>query len=294
MPAVPKPGGLPARLRRAACTLAPWRVVSTVVDSSRAGGSDAVIVRSVGGVLWLFDQRDHSALCGEMAAVWGAAPFAPVPPAVVRAAAMHDAGWTEWDARPRLDPRTGRPHPYSRMPDDDYLAIWRRGVARAWAEGEETGLLVSLHGMRFFARRTRPTDRAFYEQQRRRQSEALRRLGAGGFDVDALPEPFATWHAWMFFWDGLSLFVCEGWDSPWLARVPSARNTRTEIRVERVDGGAAPGGAVMLEPFPFLEPLALATSARRIADRRYATQAELDAAVAGAEARTVRWTLRAA
>jgi hypothetical protein len=249
-----------------------------------------MIVRAIGEQLWLFDQRDHSALCGEMAGEWGVAPFHAVPPPVQRAAEMHDSGWPEWDRRPRLDPETGRPHPYSRMPDEDYHAIWQRGLARGWSETAETGLLVSQHAMRFFGHKRRTEDRKLFEAERERQREALRRLGAGGDDPDNLPEPYATWHAWMFFWDGLSLFLCEGWKSPWLSRLPTGDGGEAEVRVERMEE-AAPGGSVTIEPFPFRAPLALEVAARRIPDHGYGTQEQLDAAVAGAENARIRWAV---
>jgi hypothetical protein len=124
-----------------------------------------MIVHRVGDELWLFDQLNHSSICGDLAEAWGAAPFANVPPEVQRAAAVHDSGWPEWDRRPRLNPATGYPHPYSDMPGDDYRAIWERGLARAWAEGPLVGLLVSLHAMRFFGHKQRPKERALFERQ---------------------------------------------------------------------------------------------------------------------------------
>jgi hypothetical protein len=248
-----------------------------------------MIVRESGGTLWLFDQLEHSVLCGELARRWGAPPFRPVPESVQRAAEMHDSGWPEWDARPRLDARTGRPHPYSKMPDADYHEIWRRGLARGWVLGEESGLLVSLHAMRFFGHKTRPEDRGLYQEQRARQAEALRSLGAPHDDVEALPEPYATWHAWMFFWDGLSLFLCEGWRSPWTSSQPTGAAEQSGVRVERIGEDDAPGGSIRVSPFPFFERLSLEVGARVIPGRSYASQHELDAAVAGAERRVAAW-----
>jgi len=250
-----------------------------------------MIVRAIESELWLFSQRDHSELCGRMAAAWGRPPWEPVPEAVRRAAAVHDAGWPEWDRRPRLDPETGWPHPYSKMPAEDYRSIWRRGLGRGWAEGEDTGLLVSLHAMRFFERKTEPADRRLLEAQRSRQARALEALGAraarGG-----LPEPYATWHAWMFFWDGLSLFLCEHWDSPWRYRLPRSDGQELEVRVERAGPVGAAGAEVTIDPFPFTAPLRLEAPARVVPARRYERQAELDAAVAAASGSSAGWMLR--
>jgi len=250
-----------------------------------------MIVREAGGELWLFDQRDHSALCGTMAAAWGADGFGAVPEPVVRAADIHDSGWPEWDVRPRLDARTGRPHPYSDMPADDYRDIWRRGLDRGWAVGEQTGLLVSLHAMRFFGRKTEPEDRLLLAEQRSRQSHALRSLGATGDDPEALPEPFSTWHTWMFFWDGFSLFLCEGWKSPWSSRLPTGTGGEQEVRVVR-SCDDMPGGEVRVDPFPFDADLSLGVAARVLPLRTFRSQGELDDAVGGAPTRRIEWHIR--
>jgi hypothetical protein len=250
-----------------------------------------MIVREIQDEFWLFDQRDHSALCGRMAELWGAPPFRPVPAAIQRAADIHDSGWPEWDRVPRLDPEAGRPHPYSHMPGADYHEIWERGLARGWAEGATAGLLVSLHAMRFFGHKTRPEDRALHAEQRGRQSAALRQLQAASDDVEALPEPFAAWHAWMFFWDGLSLFLCEGWDSPWTHALPTGDGREVEVRVERLDD-PGPGGRVRIVPFPFRDRFGLQAKARVVPARPYATQEELDSVLARAATREARWDIQ--
>lgn len=249
-----------------------------------------MIVRQAGEELWLFDQNDHAALCGVMAAAWGAEPFSSAPPPIPEAAAWHDNGWKEWDVLPRLDPSSGHPHPYSRMPPDDYLAIWERGLQRAWREGEATGLMISLHAMRFFGSKTRPQDRALFARERAREAGALAQLGAVSTDPEALPEPYATCHAWFFFWDGLSLFLCERWKSPWSSRIPASNGGERELRVERTkDSGL--GAEVVIDPFPFRDPLRLEAPVRIIPARYYATQEALDTAVRAAGRRTARWRL---
>jgi hypothetical protein len=251
-----------------------------------------VIVREHAGALWLFDQADHGRLCGELAEAWGNPPF-EAPPATVReAAGTHDDGWREWDRRPRLDPEAGRPHPYSRMPPADYREIWERGLRLARARGEEVGLLVSLHAMRFFSHKREELDRRLLARERLRQREAIRRLGYADGDPEALPEPYATWHEWMFFWDALSLFLCEGWPSPWQRSIaPVPANPSVEVTAERRELEGGPGGELLLSPNPFRVPIELVVVARTIPAEPYDAQAALDAAVAAAQPRAVRWRL---
>jgi hypothetical protein len=250
-----------------------------------------VIVRRIAGSAWLFDQDEHGRLSGDLAAAWGSPPFAPVPEFVRDAAATHDSGWAEWDRVPRLDPETGLPHPYSRMPATDYHEIWVRGLARAWGRGPGVGLFVSLHAMRFFSSRSRAADRALLASERSRQAEAMRWLGYTEGSPEHPPDPLSTWHEWFFFWDALSLLLCEGWASPWRKVIPSALSAATvEMVVHRADE-AQPGGVLWIEPWPFSAPLELSVAARSIPDRRYAMQAELDESVTGAARRTVRWKI---
>lgn len=248
-----------------------------------------MIVRRLAGTVWLLDQDEHGRLCGELAAGWGAQPFDPVPEFLRTAAATHDSGWVEWDRLPRLDPETGLPHPYSRMPPADYHGIWVRGLERAWARGPGVGLFVSLHAMRFFGDRDRWEDRALVARERARQNEALRSLGYSGDAPDRLPEQVAIWHEWMFFWDAVSLLLCEGWASPWRKQIPGAdREASVEVVVDRSEQDAS-GGVLGIEPWPFSASFELSVTARTIPDRSYPTQAELDGAVVRADTLTLRW-----
>ncbi|MGH7458719.1 MAG: DUF3891 family protein [Longimicrobiaceae bacterium] len=245
-----------------------------------------MIVRELREGLALFDQQEHARLSGEMARAWGRPPFAAVPEEVVVAARVHDDGWPEWDRHPRLDPRSGRPHDYTATPPDDYLEVWERGVERGWSRGDLAGLLVSLHGCRFFRRKKRPPERAFLLRERRRQAGALARLGLGATGTGLLPEPVGSWHEWLYFWDGLSLFLCHGWPSPWRSGVESSAGTRQMV-------ARRSGKGAVLSPFPFSREVRLEARARLVPERQYPDQAALDHALDSAKERTFTYTLAA-
>jgi hypothetical protein len=251
-----------------------------------------MIVRNLEGEIWLFDQRDHSAVCGSMARFWGADPFQPVPETVCRAADTHDSGWLEWDRAPRLDPKSGQPHRYSAMPAADYRVIWGRGLQRGWEQGDLVGLLVSLHAMRFFSRKDHPADRELLARERDRQQDVLARLGYSTSTPDALPEPIATWHDWIFCWDALSLFLCEGWESPWSRRIASRPNgERVELSARRRERGEPGVGELRITPNAWLRSFRLEIAARVIPERFYASQAELDDALGSSRRERVSWTV---
>jgi hypothetical protein len=242
-----------------------------------------MIVRSLpGGVRILIDQHEHARLSGEMAAAWDTGDGA-IAPSVVEAARHHDYGWREWDRSPRLRAESGEPHSYRDVPPHDHLAIWERTVAAAWERGDGVGLLVSLHGCRFFARKERPEDLAFLRRERERQGAVL---GIGADRIPRhLPPAVAADHALMAFWDGLSLFLCDRWESPWLVEAPvSARMGRISVRREGE-------GSSTLTPFPFRHPLQLEIPARRVAGAPFGSQEALDAALHGAGRITLRWRL---
>lgn len=235
-----------------------------------------MIVRREDGHLLLMRQIDHAALSGEFATRLADAP-APVS-ALVAGAREHDNGWREADAAPVVDAETGRPHAYSDMPHAPYREIWERGMTRATALEPYLGLLVMLHGAQFFGRSKDPAHVSLFESTRAAIDEMLAKLGLDG-SYDTLPEPARTHRDWIRFFDGLSLFVCEGWDSPWGADSPRGR-----IIVEQREPGR-----VTLQPWLFREPFAIEVAARVVADRPYASDEDLRAALDAAQYRTMRW-----
>lgn len=154
--------------------------------------------------LVLIDQEAHAHLTGDLAA---RLPFlVPHHAAFVTAARVHDNGWREADAAPTIDDH-GRPHTFNNVPDDRYELLWRRGIERAAAVDALVGLLVGLHGARFFETRDSPGMRRLVEQERRRQAAALDDLGLGG-TADALPDSVQQASDWIAMLDALSLLLC--------------------------------------------------------------------------------------
>jgi len=248
-----------------------------------------MIVRThEGGVRTLVDQVSHARISGELADAWGIGDESD-DSSMVEAADHHDDGWRAWDRHPRLNADTGEPHSYRDLPADDHLEIWERTVAAGWQRGTEVGVLISLHGCRFFTRKRRPADRAFLRRERERQAAAL------GLKADRvpghLPAEVALHHARMGFVDGLSLFLCDRWDSPWRTELPGTAVT-CEVVMAAADGAPEPW-EVRVCPYPFRRPLRLQVQARRVRGMPFASQGALDRAVDGAEMVTLRWWLRA-
>lgn len=191
------------------------------------------------GVVECVAQAEHARHAGSLAEALAAPPEPREP--LAEATACHDDGWIPYDREPGWNAETGLPHTYRSIPTGDYVEVWRRGVDEALERGPYVGLLVSLHGTPFLARRDHSDARAFVEEQRGLQEDLLADLGYGG-SWDDPPEAVADHRAWMGFLDALSLFLLDRWESPWRAEVGG--RTLTASREGR-------RGTV--EPWPFRE-----------------------------------------
>lgn len=244
-----------------------------------------MIVRNVDDGLLVLRQVDHARLCGPLVDAWRE----PVPERdrVARAAAHHDDGWAHWEDAPGVDGE-GRPFTYRNMPTEPYVHIWERGVQDALAMDPLVGLLVSLHGARFFDPDRAPAYRAFVEEQGHLQAKLLADLGLGGAPTD-LPEDVRFMQRLLAFLDGLSLFLCERWESPWNARVPLAPGEpEAAVHVARAGEDEA-----TLDPFPFREPVQVDAAAYHIQAQRFDSDDAFRGALGDADQVNLAWTLRA-
>jgi len=199
-----------------------------------------MIVVGEGDATVTVTQEAHAHLTGELAA-----RLAPPPgierSAFVAAARLHDNGWREADADP---PRGDDGHPliFFRVPAEVYEAVWRRGITRAAAVDPLVGLLVGLHGARFFAANPDPRVRALHEEERARQDRVLAELGLGGTWRD-LPSAVAAASDWIAFLDRVSLQVCGA--------LPDALDTDVAGATHRT---VLDGALLTIDPWPFLDP----------------------------------------
>lgn len=231
-----------------------------------------MIARQEGETTLFLLQEDHAALCGPWARAWK--DELPRREETATAAAFHDNGWREWDAAPRVA-ADGRPVTYRDPPLDDYRDIWRRGFDRAWERGDWVGLFVSRHGTKFLESEDDQPTQTLVARERERQVVAERALGLAWADADEIENTIR-------FLDGLSLFLCEEWKSPWIARLPLAPE-----RTVRRDGPR-----VTIAPWPFaVDELQVEVEGLRVAGTRWEGDAELRDALARGEKARVAWTL---
>lgn len=201
----------------------------------------------------LITQAEHALQAGRLAA---AMKDLPEPrEALIRAVALHDAGWPLLDDQPEPLSDGRPPHVFDH--DTAYSSpAWRRSVAIARASGPLEALLVSRHFARFSAR--------FAAEQA--DLQAAWRLGLS-------PETEEEGVRLVRYCDSLSLrLLCD----------PKERvNLPQDVTYE--DG--------WLSPWPFVtDKVEDTVTGRRIPKRKWASKGELVAAYR--EAPVVQWTVR--
>lgn len=179
-----------------------------------------MLVQEVDDSLRLIRQQDHAQLSGALAHAWrvptetelgdqSAADRSDdgtsLPYRVVWATGVHDAAWTGLDRRPILDPETGRPCDFHRLPLSRKLEPYRRGIERIADLDSYAGFQVSRHYGSFLDVNSGGDEvEAFLEAERRRR-EGLRERLPPPLRGDALLDREL---AWLKLFDTLSLYLC--------------------------------------------------------------------------------------
>ncbi len=242
------------------------------------------------GSVLAIGQPAHAWVSGQLARAWGNAAFGEVSPRepVCLAAEQHDIGMALYDLAPRLDPATGLPFPFDRMPFPLHLELWEAAPRRVLAQSRYAALLVSMHGVALYGLRDLaglPAEeaariRAYLEAERALQARLIAGLGAPAAEV-------ARNQRLVWTWDSLSLGLCLGWPPRSFPGAPAAEG-EVELRVEPV-GGAS--GRFTVAPWPFSESaVTIWTEGRRLRGP-YADEAALHAALAGAPGETLTFEL---
>lgn len=247
---------------------------------------------------WLIiPQIEHARLAGELALAWGNARVRSLAgfPNLLWGVGHHDDGWRDWDEAPRLKPETGFPRSFNEMRMRDSTAIWTQSIEICSAD-PLAGIAVSRHFC-YLARHVQSSGHAdvddlaaidqFLAEQANVEAALSNRarLEAAGArshqDFETLFD-FGL-HAVQFF-DNVSLWLCcaERHESESVT-TPSGETIRLLPRA---------AGMIGIDPYPLgVDSLVLMTPVRRLAARRYGSDAELQAALQTAPLETLAWTV---
>ncbi len=204
-------------------------------------------------------QPSHAWLSGQLLRAWGNARFGVVRPReeACLGAEQHDIAWLEWEKTPGLDPETGRPMTFLRVPVELRLRHWSLGVERAMAYGRYVALLVSLHGTGIYstigAKGLGEEDlarvRVFLDQQKKVQAGLIASLAsdprhAGTADLATIERNRLLVRTV----DLMSLAICGGVrERVTIPGVPTAGEP-VDLTLNIVDGDLA---RITVDPWPF-------------------------------------------
>jgi hypothetical protein len=259
-------------------------------------------------------QTDHAFLSGFFAREWGNEQFSKPEPNVsfCLAAAEHDNGWTEWELKPELDPKTRMPYSFMSIPTGTHIALYQRGIERLVKADHYAGLLTSMHASGLYdrARATMPGYSAKYVkaeesqlandfiQQLRLQQLRLRT------DLRANPRTQAVADeqmlnanaARMQAVDRLSLHFCMNPEHDTVLEAVPVNDSGEEADMEVHNLVVHEGGAnvVAIGPYPFRRnPLSFSIMARSVPKKIYSSNLDFQKTLNAAAYFPLKFTVRA-
>lgn len=183
---------------------------------------------------WMITQPSHAALAGEFAAKISVATLPRLDADLVRAIALHDAGWGVPDAQAIMQSRSvsqGCPRSFISCSVGEFLTAWEKSIDIAESAGAAGGYMVSRHFWRLGSNRVdhgndnagdRNKLKKFLENESKRQEYLKGRQNHSDTEVERLTDVLQ-------FCDLLSLYVCSGAKEN--AEFPEYFGTKVQLRV---------------------------------------------------------------
>jgi hypothetical protein len=221
-----------------------------------------LILRPEPGSLLFITQPDHALAAALLVEHFDGFVTHPRRAAILLAVREHDNGWRELDDRVVFDDENGGALGFMNVPEPVKQEVWPLGVDRLAPVSAYAAALVAEHALFVHdGHRDTPEWRGFFETLERRRASLLAASGVSREDLQR-DYPFLA------VADLMSLSFCHGWQE---SRERFGRSVRCE------------GNGVIVTPSIIgSERIALAIPGRRVAERRYASRAELRAALAAA------------
>lgn len=162
---------------------------------------------------WMITQPSHAALAGELAAKLTSPQAPKLDAALIRAIALHDAGWGIPDAQAIMQSRSvrqGGPKSFIACGADEFVNAWEKSIDVAESVGAAGGYIVSRHFVRIAEHGTsevtegnRQTVARFLKNEAARQMKLAVKQQNSVEELEALTDVLQ-------FCDLLSLYVCSG------------------------------------------------------------------------------------
>jgi Protein of unknown function (DUF3891) len=162
---------------------------------------------------WMITQPSHAALAGEFAAKLTGAQVPKLDAGIIRAIALHDAGWGIPDAQAIMQSRSvgqGCPKSFIACSAGEFVNAWEKSIDVAQSVGPAGGYIVSRHFVRIaqhgashVSESDRPTVARFLNNEADRQKRLAARQNHSAEELELLTDVLQ-------FCDLLSLYICSG------------------------------------------------------------------------------------
>ncbi|HEV7520507.1 MAG TPA: DUF3891 family protein [Candidatus Angelobacter sp.] len=162
---------------------------------------------------WMITQPSHAALAGEFAARLTGLDLPTLDAPIIRAIALHDAGWGMPDAQAIMQSRSasqGPPKSFIACGVGEFLNAWEKSIDVAASASAAGGYIVSRHFERIatvnasrILESDRQTAESFLRNEAARQAQLAAKQGHTPKELETLTDVLQ-------FCDLLSLYVCSG------------------------------------------------------------------------------------
>jgi hypothetical protein len=169
--------------------------------------------RQIAGDCWMITQPSHAALAGEFAARMAGVNLPNLDAQVIRAIALHDAGWGMPDAQDIMQSRSvsqSAPRSFVACGVGEFVNAWERSIDVAASASATGGYMVSRHFERIAkahsskaSESVHPAMESFLQNESARQAKLAAKQEHTPEELEALTDVLQ-------FCDLLSLYVCCG------------------------------------------------------------------------------------
>ena len=169
--------------------------------------------RQIADGCWMITQPSHAALAGEFAARITGVDLPNLDAQVIRAIALHDAGWGMPDAQAIMQSRSigqGAPKSFIACGVGEFVNAWEKSIDIAASASAAGGYIVSRHFERIarvnaskISEGDRKTAESFLQKEAARQAQLAARQEHTPSELETLTDVLQ-------FCDLLSLYVCCG------------------------------------------------------------------------------------
>jgi len=169
--------------------------------------------REIQDSCWMITQPSHAALAGEFAAKLTGVDLPTLDAQIIRAIALHDAGWGVPDAQAIMQSRSvrqGCPKSFIACGVGEFVNAWEKSIDVAESASPAGGYIVSRHFVRIaeqsaarLSESEREVEARFMQSESARQAKLAAKQKYSAKELEALTDVLQ-------FCDLFSLYVCCG------------------------------------------------------------------------------------